>query len=115
MKNLKDERQEVYRELAAMSVEPQDISLALPRTRLQATTVRETNGDETPLPSFEKHMLCDAARLFPERFNSWESDVIAAESAREGFVAWYRNPSCTNPESLGIAYGPGEQPACVNL
>jgi hypothetical protein len=107
LKNLKDERQEVYRELAAMSVEPQDISLALPRSRLQATTIRETNGGEMPLPRFEKHLLCDADRLFPERFNGWESDVIAAESGREGFVAWYRNPSRTSPESLGVAYGPG--------
>jgi type III restriction enzyme len=110
VKGLKDERQEVYRELAAMSVEPQDISLALPRTRLQPTTFREANGDETPLPRFEKHLLCGADRLFPERFNSWEKDVIAEESKREGFVAWYRNPSQTNPESLGVAYGPGDDP-----
>lgn len=47
-----------------------DVDLARPTSRMQATTIREANGTKTPLPTFERHLLCDEQGLFPEDFNS---------------------------------------------
>ena len=38
IKGLTDERKDVYRELRELSAQPLDVSLASPRSRLQATT-----------------------------------------------------------------------------
>lgn len=96
IKNLSDERQEVYRELREMSADPLDVDLARPNTWLQPTTARETDGKEIDLPRFERHLLCDEDGLFPESFNSWEDKVLLAELQREGSIAWYRNPARTS-------------------
>lgn len=104
LKRLNDERQNVYREIAQMSAEPVDIEMARPRSELQAsTTIREADGSETPLPRFEKHLLCDEGGLFPASFNNWETTVLNTELARNDYVAWYRNPG-RGYESLGITY-----------
>ncbi len=104
IKNLSDERQEVYRELREMSADPLDVNLARPVRRLQPTTVRDADGKETALPRFERHLLCDEDGLFPEHFNAWEDKVLLAELRREGNAAWYRNPARTSQDSLGVAY-----------
>ncbi|WDA11853.1 hypothetical protein [Paracoccus marcusii] len=71
IKDLSDERQDVYRQIREMSANPMDVDLARPTSRMQATTIREANGTKTPLPTFERHLLCDEQGLFPEDFNSW--------------------------------------------
>ena len=110
IKNLADERQEVYRQVREMSANPMDVDLARPQSWLQPTTIREANGKETPLPRFEKHLLCDDEGLFPAEFNSWEGEVIRAELARSGAVGWYRNPARSSQDSLGIIYEEGGDP-----
>lgn len=107
IKSLSDERQEVYRQIREMSANPMDVDLARPTSWIQPTTIREANGTETPLPKFEKHLLCDDQGLFPEDFNSWEGDVVRAELARTGSLAWYRNPSRSSQDSLGVIYDDG--------
>lgn len=107
IKNLPDARQEVYRQIREMSAEPQDIELARPRVWMQPTTLREVDGSTRNLPRFERHLLCDEEGLFPEDFGSWESEVILTELRREGTIAWYRNPSRTSQDSLGITYVDG--------
>jgi type III restriction enzyme len=104
IKSLSDERQEVYRQIREMSVHPLDVDLAKPVSRMQTTAVREADGTEMPLPTYERHLLCDENGLFPEQFNSWEDQVLLAELKRPGTVAWYRNPSRTSQDSLGITY-----------
>jgi hypothetical protein len=104
IKNLSDERQDVYREIREMSTEPLDVDLARPHSRLQPTTIRELDGKEVKLPLFEKHLLCDDDGLFPENFNSWEDRVLLAELRRPESVAWYRNPSRASQDSLGVTY-----------
>lgn len=104
IKNLSDERQEVYRELREMSADPLDVDLARPTSRLQPTKSREADGTETDLPRFERHLLCDGDGLFPENFNSWEDKVLLAELQRNGSIAWYRNPARTSQDSLGVVY-----------
>lgn len=113
IKNLSDERQDVYRQIREMSANPMDVDLARPTSWMQPTTIREANGSETPLPSFERHMLCDEHGMFPEDFNSWEGEVVKSELARAGAVAWYRNPSRASQDSLGIIYKDGGEPRIV--
>lgn len=113
IKNLSDERQDVYRQIREMSANPMDVDLARPTSWMQPTTIREANGSEIPLPSFERHMLCDEHGMFPEDFNSWEGEVVKSELARAGAVAWYRNPSRASQDSLGIIYEDGGEPRIV--
>tara|TARA_R110002110_G_scaffold68731_10_gene185886 strand:- start:10871 stop:11758 length:888 start_codon:yes stop_codon:yes gene_type:complete len=87
IKNLSDERRDVYRQIREMSANPMDVDLARPMSWMQPMTIREANGTETPLPSFERHMLCDEHGMFPEDFNSWEGEVVQSELARTGAVA----------------------------
>ncbi len=104
LKNLNDERQDVYRQIAEMSADPVDLDLARPRSELRApTAIRESDGTETELRRYEKHLLCDKDGLFPASFNTWEVTVLDTELARNDNVAWYRNPG-RGYESLGIAY-----------
>jgi hypothetical protein len=51
--------------------------------------------------------------MFPEDFNSWEGEVVRAELARRGTVAWYRNPSRASQDSLGLIYEDGGEPKIV--
>jgi len=113
IKDLSDERQDVYRQIREMSAKPMDVDLARPTSWMQATTIREANGSEVPLPTFDRHMLCDEKGMFPEDFNSWEGEVVSAELARPGTVAWYRNPSRASQDSLGIIYDDGGEPKVV--
>jgi len=107
IKSLSDERQEVYRQIREMSAHPLDVDLAEPASWMQPTTVREADGSETPLPRFERHLLCAGDGMFPEDFNSWEGDVLSAELKRAGTIAWYRNPSRASQDSLGVTYEDG--------
>jgi len=109
IKNLSDERQEVYRQIREMSADPLPVDLARPNTWLQMTTARKPDGTEEALPRFEKHLLCDEDGLFPEDFNSWEGKVVSEELKREGTVGWYRNPPRTSQDSLGVIYEDGDE------
>jgi type III restriction enzyme len=104
IKGLSDERQEAYRLIREMSTEPQDIDLTKPKSWMEPTSAREADGSETPLPTYEHHLLCDEAAKFPAEMNTWEIDVLQAEMKRKGFQAWYRNPSRSSQDSLGVAY-----------
>lgn len=107
IKALSDERQDVYRQLREMSAEAQDLDLAKPSAWLVPTT--ERHGDtETPLPTYEGHLLAAEDGGFPmDPDSSWEADVLEREMGRPGFVAWYRNPSRSSQDSLAIAYDHG--------
>ncbi|AWI84273.1 type III restriction endonuclease subunit R [Alloyangia pacifica] len=109
IKALSDERQDVYRELRELSANPLDVSLAMPRNSLQPTIERKENGREEALPLYDNHLLCDPNGKFPALFNSWELEVLTTEARRDNFLAWYRNPSSSSPESLGITYPEGGQ------
>ena len=113
IKNLSDERQDVYRQIREMSANPMDVDLARPTSWMQPTMIREANGSLTPLPSFERHMLCDERGMFPEDFNSWEGEVVKSELARAGAIAWYRNPARASQDSLGIVYDQDGEPKIV--
>jgi hypothetical protein len=62
------------------------------------------DGKGNDLPLFEGHIYADGEGKSPAKLNDWESTVIATETARPSFVAWYRNPQRAMPNSLRIAY-----------
>jgi type III restriction enzyme len=110
IKNLSDERQDVYREIREMSADPLDVNLARPNIWLQPTNAREADGTEVALPRFERHLLCDDDSLFPENFvSSWEEKVLSEELQRAGNVGWYRNPQRASQDSLGVTYEDAEE------
>lgn len=107
IKELPDDRQEAYREIRALSREPQDVDLARPVSRWEATAAREKDGSETKLQAYENHVLCDGQGAYPAELNDWERAVLRAEMKRDGFRFWYRNPSRPTQDSLGVAYVDG--------
>jgi type III restriction enzyme len=104
IKNLSDDRQDVYRQIKQMSSEPEDIDLAKPTSWMEATSARESDGTVNALPTYEHHMLCADDGTFPAELNAWEVDVLNAEIQRAGFISWYRNPSRASQDSLGVSY-----------
>lgn len=113
IKKLPDDRQDVYREIRALSREPQDVDLARPVSRWERTAARERDGTEVKLPSYKHHLLCDDDGAFPAELNNWEKAVLEAEMERAGFKFWYRNPPRPTQDSLGIAYVSGEETRVV--
>ena len=109
IKNLSDERQDVYRQIREMSTDPIPGGLARPVSWMQPTAMRQEDGTETPLPSFPKHLLCSNAGVFPESLNSWEEEVLRNELGRTDTVAWYRNPPRASQDSLGVKYRNGSE------
>jgi type III restriction enzyme len=112
IKGLSHDRQESYRQIREMSTEPQDVDMVKPETKFEPTKVR-LNDNETALPTYKNHLLCDAQGNYPAELNAWEVKVIETEMKREGFSFWYRNPQQPGQSSLGIAYLSGEQYAIV--
>jgi type III restriction enzyme len=107
MKTLPHERQDVYRQIVALSTDPEDVDLAQPVSRFERTRVRDQNGVETDIPSYTHHLLCDDQGLYPADMTSWELRVLETEIERAGFKFWYRNPGYPSQDSLGIAYKDG--------
>jgi len=101
---LKDERLDVYRQIREMSADPLPVEIIRPHVWLEKTAVRE-NGKEVALPRYERHLLCDENRFFPQDFAStWEPAVLRAELGRSEAIGWYRNPARSGQDSLGIIY-----------
>lgn len=110
IKGLPHDRQDAYRQIVALSTEPQDIDLARPVSRFEPTKAREPNGAETEIPTYRHHLLCDEHGNYPAELQSRdERDVLVAEMKREGFQFWYRNPNRPSQDSLGIAYSDGDE------
>ena len=109
IKGLTDERQDVYRELRELSADPLDITLAMPKNRLQPTVELREDGTEVKLPRLDRHLLCDEEGMYPDLLNTWETKILEAEMSLETSLAWYRNPSSAKPESLGIVYYEDDQ------
>jgi type III restriction enzyme len=102
--SLKDERRDAYREISELSATPFDVLLTKPGSWLQPTKAKDPDGVERPLPNYGQHLMCDEAELFPDELNRWEDKVQEMEMGRSGRIGWYRNPSRTSQDSLGIVY-----------
>jgi hypothetical protein len=56
----------------------------------------------------DKHLMSDGDGWYPiAGLNGWEKIVVHKEAARLNCVAWYRNPSVSSADSLGITYQDG--------
>ncbi len=105
IKELSDDRQQAYEDIRAMATEPQKGALRRPRTRIEAFTVIEDDGQLAMAPLAPLHLISDESGQFPlTSLNSWEWEVVFAELARPNLRGWYRNPSRAAVDSLGIAY-----------
>ncbi|MEO0508562.1 MAG: DEAD/DEAH box helicase family protein [Verrucomicrobiota bacterium] len=104
IKKLPDDRQDAYRQIVALSTDPQDVDLAKPMSRFEPTKAREQDGAEVDIPTCSEHLLCDDQALYPAELGTWEKKVLEAEQKKEGFKFWYRNPDRPSQDSLGIAY-----------
>ncbi|MCA9253723.1 MAG: DEAD/DEAH box helicase family protein [Phycisphaerales bacterium] len=104
IKSLAHDRQEAYRQIVALSTDPQDVDLVRPTSRYEPTSVREPDGSERAIPTYERHLLCDEQGFYPAELLGWEQAVLEAECKRTGFQFWYRNPDRPSQDSLGIAY-----------
>jgi hypothetical protein len=108
IKKLTDDRKEAYRQIVEMSREPQDVGLTKPEAQFEPTKVLE-KGNETEIPTYKNHLLCDKDGKYPAALNAWEAAIVETESKRKGFSFWYRNPQYPGQSSLGIAYLDAEQ------
>jgi hypothetical protein len=108
IKGLPHDRQEAYRQIVALSSEPQDIDLARPVSRFEPMKAREQDGGETDIQTYKRHLLCDEKGLYPAELKDSERMVVTTESKRSGFKCWYRNPDRPSQDSLGIAYTDGD-------
>ena len=114
IKELPHDRQEAYRQIVALSTEPQDVDLARPVSRFEPTKARENDGSETNFPAYKQHLLCDEQGSYPvELRTTWEKAVLTAEMKRDGFKFWYRNPDRPSQDSLGISYADGDDTKIV--
>lgn len=104
IKTLTHDRQDAYRQIVALSTEPQDVDLARPMSRFEPTMIREKDGREMNIPTYTQHLLCDEQELYPSELGAWEKAVLEVEQKRDGFKFWYRNPDRPSQDSLGIAY-----------
>jgi len=113
IKQLPHDRQDAYRQIVALSTEPQDVDLAQPMSRFEPTKARENDGAELDIPAYKQHLLCDQQGLYPTELGAWEKAILTAEMERDGFKFWYRNPDRPNQDSLGISYADGDDTRIV--
>ncbi|TWU64528.1 Type III restriction enzyme, res subunit [Crateriforma conspicua] len=113
IKKLPHDRQEAYRQIVALSTEPQDVDLARPTSRFEPTKAREADGSETTILAYEQHLLCDEGGLYPSELKTWEKQVLVTEMKRDGFEFWYRNPDRPSQDSLGVSYTESEETKIV--
>ncbi len=101
---LSDERREAYDEIRAQAVEPQAQPLHRPRNRM--ADFKELDGEQVKIAQLiDKHLMSDEMGWYPlTKLNDWEKIVVQREVARPDCVGWYRNPSVSSADSLGITY-----------
>lgn len=106
IKGLADERRQVYDDIIGMSTGPERIDLVRPTVRTEETELADGSKIETR----SSHLMSDPDGEFPigSLGSSWETKVLDAESNREDFLAWYRNPGRASVDSLAIAYQDGD-------
>jgi hypothetical protein len=96
---LSEDKKARYSEVRAMARQPEQVTPGLPTGPISMT------GDNT-VDAYEKHLYAASDGKFRTKLGSWEQHAIGVESARDGFVAWYRNP-VGGQRSLRIPYDAG--------
>lgn len=107
-RRLSDRRQQDYDDIEAMSTQPQKRSLRAPTLNFADSKKRDAQGNESPIPTYSKHLVADSTGAFPIEMNELEKKVLETELARPGSRAWYRNPSRASKDALVVAYKQGQ-------
>ena len=104
IRSLSDERQDVYEEIKALAVDPQLADLRRPRIRTE--DFADADGDQLSYAELvEKHLMSDDNGWYPiGSLNDPEKLVVRVETSRPDCIGWYRNPSVSAADSLGITY-----------
>ncbi|MDD1386613.1 DEAD/DEAH box helicase [Curtobacterium poinsettiae] len=107
MRSLSDERRDAYEDIRAQAVQPQLRPLQRPRTRM--ADFKELDGEqERAADLVGKHLMSDVDGWYPTTgLNDWEKIVVHRETSRLDCVGWYRNPSVSSADSLGITFRDG--------
>ncbi|MEV7396711.1 DEAD/DEAH box helicase family protein [Aeromicrobium sp. NPDC092404] len=102
---LPDDRRQEYRDINALAATPQVYRLGRPRTRIEDYVETDEHGQTTRAELVKLHLMSDENGDAPiTKLNDWEGEIVKHEIAREGAIAWYRNPPRQTADSLGIAY-----------
>lgn len=102
---LPDSREATYTTLREMAEEPSFVYLTKPKNRLVAPGVWNKDKEEIDsFPRYEKHTLQAEDGSAPAKLNDWEAKVVETEMKRQGFEAWYRNPSRPSPDAVTAVY-----------
>ncbi len=96
---LSEDKKAKYAEVRAMARAPELVTPGLP-----AGPITMPGDDDAP--AHDKHLYSDSAGKFRTRLGTWEQHALNVESARAGFVAWYRNPT-GGQRSLRVPYDTG--------
>lgn len=109
IKSLSEERRSTYDEIKQQAGTPQKIDLVVPTSRMEMTFELEGEG-KTPLPTRDRHLLCDEKGDYPigRLSGSWERAVLDTELSRDNLVAWYRNPSAPSKDAIQVPWLDGE-------
>ena len=83
---LSEDRKAQYAEVRAMAREPEIVTPLLPTGPITMP------GDET-VDGYAAHLYSDSKDTYRARLGAWEKHALTVESARPGFVGWYRNPT----------------------
>lgn len=90
---------EKYDVIKLMSDKTEAVGLSIP-----STIIAGRGTDDGLLPTFSKHVLADNDAVAPMKLNKWETAVIETEIARDYTLAWYRIPSSSRSDSLGVPW-----------
>jgi type III restriction enzyme len=102
---LPDDRQQEYRDIKALAANPQVDRLGRPRTRIEDYLEEDEDGQLRRAELMKMHLMSDTNGEAPiTKLNDWEAEVVKHEIARDGALAWYRNPPRQAADSLGVAY-----------
>lgn len=105
IRGLPDDRQQEYRDINALAATPQIDRLGRPRTRIEDYYFEDQNGQMGLAELVKLHLMSDENGDAPiTKLNDWEGEVVKHEIARDGALAWYRNPPRQTADSLGVAY-----------
>src|SRR5690606_1804173 len=104
IRSLTDDKRNHYLAVQAQSTKVERVDLLVPDVVNATTETITADGESKVVELHEGHIYADAAGKFPAKLNDWEKEVVKAETKRDSFVGWYRNPSSARDTALRIAY-----------
>lgn len=97
-RKLSEPQRQAYEEIAGLAVESELGALAFP-TSIEG---------RVSAASWDKHLYVNPDDRYPANFNTWETEVLNLELARDDVVGWLRNPD-RKPYSICVPYELGGQ------